>query len=218
MKFYILCLIILCSSNIFSQTTEVSDSLLEQICRTLIYTRNLPDSERLHVISEKYIIPILSQLEKSKQKDSLNYVFVRLQKTCTDFKDICDRAYPSKGDWIKVDTKPSSVLSQKYCLDFFKIENYYYLEQNGDTTYLTLKNNIWEDHFKDGTFSKLKVNWIRDCEFEIEFLESNNDLRKNFSKPGEKFRYRVLEKFKNYYKMSAEIPESHQFLTFKMHY
>ena len=62
------------------------------------------------------------------------------------------------------------------------------------------------------------MKWLTDCEFQIEFVTSNNELRKKLSKPGDKYRYQVLEKSDGYYFMSAEVVDVNQFMTFKLYY
>ncbi len=74
------------------------------------------------------------------------------------------------------------------------------------------------DLFKDGTYSKLKFEWLGDCEFELEFIESNNESRKSFSKPGDKYIYQILDKKAKYYLMSAWIPGMSYFLKFKIYF
>lgn len=125
---------------------------------------------------------------------------------------------PPKGDWETVDEKPNSVVNKKVCRKFIDHINYTYLEANGDTVKLQIENGFWVDHFKDGTYSKLKLNWITDCEFEIEFIESNNKLRKGFSKPGDKYRYQVINKKDNYYEMSVEILGTGRHVKLKLYF
>jgi len=70
----------------------------------------------------------------------------------------------------------------------------------------------------DGTYSKLRFEWVSACEFEIEFLESNNRIRKNFSKPGDKYRYQIVDSKDGYYDMSVEIVGADMHSLFRMYY
>ena len=84
---------------------------------------------------------------------------------------------------------------------------------------ITIENNIWQDHFIDGTYSSLKFKWISECEFEIEFVKSNNELRKNFSKAGDKYRYQILAQGAGFYEMFVEVVGSTGHLaSFKLYY
>ena len=214
--FFISFLII--SYSVFSQTDVMNDSLINKICNTLTLNRNLADSIRFKEISQKHIYPILIKLDTSKQNDAFQFIAARLQRNCSEFKLMCERMYPDKGGWIHLNKKPISALDKKTCEDFIKIGKYYYLEANGDTTHLIIKNSTWEDHFLDGTYSKLKFYWTGDCQFEIEFIESNNETRKNYSRPGDKYKYQVLEKNDGYYKLSVEGVWTNEFYTFKVYY
>ena len=123
----------------------------------------------------------------------------------------------SNNNWEAVNTKPTTRLNKRSCEDFLKYKKYKYLEPEGDTVNLTIENGYWVEHFKDKTFSKLKFYWINDCEFEIEFVESNNKIRKAASKPGDKYKYQILDKKQNFYDMSVEIPETKVFAVFKLY-
>jgi hypothetical protein len=206
------------SCRVFSQTDAINDSLINEICKTLNSDKNLADSARFREISQKHIYPVVIKIDTSKRGDAFKFISARLQRNCNEFKLMIERMYPNKGDWVHEDKKPISSLDKEICKDFIQIGKYYYLEANGDTVHLTIENNIWEDHFLDGTYSKLKFYWTGDCEFEIEFVDSNNETRKNFSRPGDKYKYQILEKDNGYYKLSVESVGTSEFYTFKVYY
>ena len=52
-----------------------------------------------------------------------------------------------------------------------------------------ITENSWKETFEDGTISLLSFHKTSNCEFELEFIESNNELRKNFSVTGDKYQY-----------------------------
>jgi hypothetical protein len=219
MKFMFFFLVFLIISHFsFSQMSKVNDSLLNEICNTLLSNRDLADTIRLEEIKSKHISPVIDGIEKPNQKDAANFIAIHLLRNCKEFRDISMRLYPNKEELAGVNEKPISALDKMDCQDFIKIGKYYYIEATGDTVHLTIENNIWEDHFLDGTYSKLKFVWVNDCEFEIEFIESNNPSRKSFSRPGDKYRYQILQKGDGNYQLSVEIVGTDQFFKFKMYY
>lgn len=201
-----------------AQMNKITDSLLTEICKTLNENKGLNDTVRLKEVSDKHLAPVLNLVEPSKQTYAFDFIHYRLQRNCKEYKDILDRMNPSKGDWEKIDTKPVSLLKRKTCQDFLSRENYRYVESNGDTVHVTLKKGIWTDRFPDGTYSQLKFRWVNDCEYEIEYLESNNTVRKNFSMPGDKYRYVLIEENEHFYKISAEIVGTGQFMLFHLYF
>jgi len=211
---------VLFSLTSIAQNAHISDSTLNEVCKTLVTKENklLPDSDRVRQVIAKHLSPILLTLNESEQTAAITYTFYRLQRNCKEFKSILDQATPNKGDWVSLNKKPKSTLTKKDFDKFLKIGNYSYLEHSGDTVHISLTTTTWEDHFKDGTYSMLTLHWIKNAEFQIEFMESNNEIRKNFSKPGDKYRYQLLEKHSDYYLMSLEIPGKSQFMTFKLYY
>ena len=200
------------------QSTQSYDSLISKMCQTLGANKNETDTVKLKLIATQHLWPYLEKFDTAKAHEISNDIFVRAQRQCKDFGEIIFRLIPKKSDWERVDKKPISHLVKSVCRDFQKLKNYSYLETNGDTAHITIEDGFWIDHFNDSTFSKLKMQWLSDCEFQIEFVSSNNQIRKRLSKPGDKYRYQVLEKSDGYYFMSAEVVGVNQFMTFKLYY
>lgn len=97
---------------------------------------------------------------------------------------------------------------------FFNHNNYYYLEPTGDKVILEIKDGYWKDNFVDNTYSKLKLIENSNCEFQIQFIESNNSLRMKFSKVGDLYRYQILNYSDNKYEMSGKVPNQDQYYKF----
>ncbi|MVM36499.1 hypothetical protein GO730_00565 [Spirosoma sp. HMF3257] len=203
---------------VLCQTDKIDDSFFVEVCNTLIDNQGRPDNLRIDEINKQHIIPLVKKYRKYEQQDMLYFIVARLQRNCPEYQQIMNRKYKSKGDFIQVDKKPTSILDKEACKSFLERGKYYYYEDDGEIAQLTLDKGFWEDHFKDGTYSKLKLSWIGDCEFEIEFIESNNKLRKNISRPGDKYRYQILSKDNSSYILSLEIPGNNEFHTFKLYY
>ena len=214
-------ILLLCLMNCnpsLSQKENQIDSLVNEICKTINSNQQLNDDEIVAQIYVKHVNPFLSK-SLSNNKDSLNLVIeLRLERNCIEYSKIAHRNGEKKGNWIQLETKPNIELNDKTCKNFFKNYSYKYLEPNGDIVELEIKDNYWIDHFKDGTYSKLNLIKISSCEFDIEFIESNNELRKNFSKEGDTFRYQILSHGKGFYKLSVQIPGQDLFYTFKLYY
>jgi hypothetical protein len=206
------------TSMAVGQTVEQRDSIVNEICKTIVEHASKPDSIRVQIAYETHLFPVMEGLTDQQMRELASNIFYRLQRNCVEFKKILEARDPPRGDWSVVDKKPVSKLDQEGCRSFLEHEKYAYLESTGDTVVLHIENGYWTDRFKNGTYSKLKFNWIGDCEFEIEFVESNNYIRKNLSKPGDKYRYQILDKKDGYYDMSAQIPGIERFMLFKVYY
>lgn len=188
------------------------------MCKVIQETKEEPDTLRILAAYEKHLYPFLSKFSKEEAEDIGTNIFYRFQRNCNEFKRILDKLNPLKGDWVTVAEKPQTTLDKIHCINFLEHKDLSYLEFNGDTVKLRLDNGYWIDTFKDGTYSKLAFHWVNECEFDIEFIESNNVTRKNFSKRGDKYRYQVLSKNAYYYDMSVEIVGKNSFALFRIYY
>lgn len=146
-------------------------------------------------------------MKKPNVKKVAQQVYYRLQRNCVEFRNILDRLEPPKEGVVRKTTKPVSKLTKKELQEFKSQIKFKYFEVNGDTTFVTMQNDLWIDEFADKTYSKLNCKWINETEFELTFIESNNEMRSNFSFEGDKFMYYLISKEKDYYLMSVKIPD-----------
>jgi hypothetical protein len=211
-------LFLLFSLKTVGQSTASNDSLIAVMCKTLAANKAAVDSEKIKLVVTKHLNPYLQKFEDAKVEEVSDAIFIRAQRQCKDFADLIFRLTPKQSDWQMVDKKPVSKMQKKDCVELLKHKKLFYLEANGDTVNLSIENGFWIDHFKDSTSSTLKFRQLTNCEFEIEFVKSNNSIRQKLSNPGDKYRYQILEKLEGSYLMSAEIVGGNQFMTFKIYY
>jgi hypothetical protein len=200
-----------------SQTQTQKDSLIDVMCKAIIPTVNETDTQRVKLVFEQHLVPFIAEFPQDKSDEIWISVFYRFQHRCSEFKKILDRLDPPQGDWKTVSERPVIGINKIDCRKILDHPNLTYLESTGDTVRLTIKGGNWIDNFKDGTYSRLSFHWLNDCEFEIRFIESNNEVRKNFSKQGDKYKYQILNKGDGYYDISVEFPAG-IFNLFKIYY
>ncbi|WP_374442704.1 hypothetical protein [Epilithonimonas sp.] len=202
----------------FSQNKSV-DELTDEMCVSFNINKNLSDSLRLLILNEKFILPYLNQFDESEKESLSNQLYFRFQKNCKAFVDYLYQIDPpKKDDWIKLDSPPEIKITDKELTFLKRTKKFYYYEWEGEKTKVTTTDKYWIEQFSDKTYSKLKLIWLTSNSFQLEFIESNNNGRKNFSKPGDKYLYEVVSKEKDYFWVLAKIPEQPQLLMFKLFY
>lgn len=214
----ILLILVLISSISYGQTQTQIDSISSEICKSIITNSQSSDSLKVTLAYRNVLDPFMLMYPEELRDQIWSNIYFRLQRNCTEYLEILVRGQSSIGDWEILDKLPDASKDKRLCKEFFKQKHFYYLETNGDTVRLTIENGYWTDTFKDETYSKLKVYPLDDCRFEIEFVESDNHMRKNFSNPGDRYRYQILDRGKNYYYMSLELSEVKQYTAFKLYY
>ncbi len=188
------------------------------MCKTLRDNSTLDDSMKVNIVLKKHFFSYINTFADSLKKEEINQIDIRFQRQCKEYGELIDRNNIQKGDWQRTDRKPEIKMDIEVCNNFLNHKNYYYLSSDGDTIRLTIDKGFWIDRFKDGTYSKLSFHWTNNCEFEIQFIISDNYGRKYFSKPGDKYKYQIVEEKSSYYIMSAEIVGTNQYMTFKLYY
>ncbi|MGE5108540.1 MAG: hypothetical protein ACM3H8_13395 [Sphingobacteriales bacterium] len=197
------------------------DLLVTKICNSFQDDNIIePDSIKVIRIFKKHLDPYLQGVSQDSAEALTTFVYYRLQRECLVFKDISDRLGDGlkKSDWRGVDIEPESEINEEGYNTFFKFKEFKYLEPNGDTSTVHITDSTWVDHFIDGTYSRLSLSKINQNEFVITFIESNNRIRKNFSKPGERYRYKILKRDKNNYLMFVQAVGSQIKSLFKLYY
>lgn len=200
------------------QTEFQKDSLISEICKTINATQKLPDSIRVQNAFQMHLFPYANRLDESDREDFRLDVFYRLHRSCSEFYKIQYRLTKTNRDITAVDKIPQSKLSKKECGEFLNHKQFFSIESSGDTSNSVVMDGIWVQTFKDNTVSKLKFRWLSDCEFELEFIEATNAPRARFSKRGERYIYKILDKEETFYLMSVEIVGNDSQLTFNLYY
>lgn len=218
MKKILIILIIGISNSTFSQSITEIDSVSNSMCDYLKKMEIKNDTLKINTLYEKQLYPYLGKFEQSKTQKVGQQVYYRLQRNCVEFRNLLDRLEPPKEAVTRITEKPKPEISKKQIKEFKKQKAFYYFEVAGDTTRVLMANGKWTDSFSDKTFSKLTYNWINETEFELVFIESNNETRSNFSIKGDIFIYQVLSKEDGFYSMSVNIPGQKTFEKFKMYY
>lgn len=194
-KYFILLVFSLLTPTLYSQTDDDVDILTHEICRTMNGLQG-GDTIRVRMAYERHVPTFL---EKHKPKESQleelwHKIFIRLQKNCNEFQKILLRSESEKSDWEILNQKPVRTISDDVCRNFINHKNLSYREGSGSKTVVRCEDGYWIETFPDGTYSKLHFRWLNDCEFELEFIESNNYLRKDLSRAGDRYRYGIFEK------------------------
>ncbi len=218
MKNIILLILIGYSSLTFSQTIKQIDSVSFAMCDYLKQLEIPNDTLKLRTLYTDQFYPYLANSDSTVVDKVGQQLYYRLQRNCVDFRDLLDGIFPPKEASVRMTEKPTSEISRKDLKAFKKQENFYYFEVSGDTTQATMKDGFWIDSFADGTYSKLTYHWTDNTEFEMIFVESNNESRSNFSVKDDKLTYQVLAKEDDYYLMSVNIPGQATYEKFKVYY
>lgn len=219
MKYILLVFAFFISIYSFSQTIVQIDSIANVMCSNLIkYNEIKNDTLKLNTLYEKELYPYLGTLKESKVETIGQRIYYRLQRNCVEFRELLDRLDPPNEETKRMVEKPKSNISKKDLMDFKKTKDFTYSEVDGSITSVHIGNDLWIDNFSDGTYSKLTYNWINEYEFELIFIESNNETRANFSIEGDKLIYSILDKQKSYYVMSVNIFGQQIYEEFKLYF
>lgn len=218
MKKILIILLIITSNITFSQTIKEVDSVSNVMCDYLKTLEIENDTLKIRTLYEEQLYPYLGKIEQTQIEKVGQQVYYRLQRNCVEFRNLLDRLDPPKEAVTRLTEKPKSEISKKEMKKFKKQHKFYYYEADGETTNVIMKDGKWTDSFSDNTFSKLTYNWISQNEFELVFIESNNETRSNLSVEGDKYVYQVLSKEKGFYLLTLNIPGQETFEKFKLYY
>lgn len=168
----------------------------------------------------EHLAPQLKGLSSDSANALYDYVTIRLQRDCVPFMQMASRMSKAKyvSDWEIIAEEPESKISGDDYASFFRTGRFTYLESDGNTAGVVLTDSTWEDHLADSTYSRLSLKKLREAEFVITFIESNNRARMAMSKPGDQYRYKILEKHPNYFYMYVQPVGSKVKSVFKLYY
>ncbi|UKB83360.1 hypothetical protein LF887_20465 [Chryseobacterium sp. MEBOG06] len=209
MRNSILIIALLLSTFLYPQNhSDTADQMIDKMCSDLKQTEDLSDSLRIESINNKFILPYLTQFSDSERQDKIDHLYFRFQKRCQYFRDYLQKTDPVKSDnWVRLNVRPNITISESEINKFKNNSEFYYLEYDGDKkTIVKTDNTFWIETFPNGTNSKLYYKWIGKNKFELEFIESNNNIKKNFSKKEDRYIYEIINKENNFYWILLEAP------------
>lgn len=197
-----------CSAFLYPKNlSDTTDQLIDKMCLDLKDNESLNDSLKLESINQKFILPYLAQFTDSERQDKFDQIYFRLQNRCQSFRDYLQKNDPPKtDDWVRLNEHPAITVSENEINLFKKNTTFHYFEYGGEKTTVQTDKSFWKESFADGSYSKLFYKWIGKNRFELEFIESNNNGRKNFSKKGDRYMYQIINKEDNFYWILVESP------------
>ena len=219
MKNLLLLFFIVCTPILYSQTVEEIDAAAAETCtylETLDYIES--DEIKLDILYRNNFSAFLEKLPEEKIEEAERKLYYRLQRNCVAFQQLLQKLEPHVDDAKIVAEKPKITISKKELKAFKKTEDFSYFEASGERTMVKIKDGYWQDHFTDNTYSKLFFKWIGTYDFELEFIESDNETRSNMSIPGDTYQYSIIEKKEGFYIISVTMEGQDMYQIFKMYY
>lgn len=198
--FFLCFTIFIGNTTVSAQNIKEIDSLSVEMCNTLSKKSDLSGEKKIEATFQKHLVEYFQKINVSTQAeaDSISTrIFFRLQKNCTAFTELLGALEENKSDWVKLTEKPISKIAKKDFTSFAKGGQFFYKEYDGTTVSVVVTKNSWTETFADGTTSKLTFVPKDNNEFELIFIESNNETRKNFSVKGDKYKYGIYDKNKD---------------------
>lgn len=200
-----------------AQTIEEIDSVCENMCEYLNSLEGKSDTVKLNTLYRDRLYPYLDKFEKSEVDDISQNIYYRLQRNCREFGSLLSRIYPPKSDIPQASEKPKSIATTEQVEKFKELKSLYYLELSGKKTNVELNKKKWVEFFPDGSYSKLKLRWINEREFQLIFKKSNNESRGNMSVKGDIYVYQIMSKEDDYYYVSGNVPGQNIYNIFKFY-
>ncbi|MFV8374727.1 hypothetical protein [Flavobacterium sp. LB1P71] len=190
--FFLIIIISFLSNSLSAQTIQQIDSVATKMCESLSGLKNIKDDVQVTMVFQKHLPDFYRRFNIQSQNiaDSISdKIYYRIQRNCSAFLDLLNKLEENKSDWHKLSQKPKSLISKINCNTVLKGGNYYYKEYDGKIVNVLVNSNTWTETFEDNTKSNLVIHPKENCEFELEFVESNNETRKNFSVKGDIYNY-----------------------------
>lgn len=184
------------SYNLSAQ--DIIDKLTRKLCKC-IEKQEVKNVNEMGPCFEDLLISNFKEIKEQYKTETIddidmeevgNKVGVKIIKECPYVLDNFPSGVVSNQE--KVDKQPDLKC------DDLKNGDFYYLTKRPevgilDTTFVTISNDMFLERMKKGrTYSLLNLKWKDNCEFDLTFKESNDPIKKEFSKPGDVYEYEIL--------------------------
>jgi len=218
MKKLITIFIIFQSCSIFAQNKQEIDSLVSVLCHSFNSLDGYSDSFKEEYFISHHLKPTALAYDELEYEFAISSLYYRLQRNCLEFKELLDRNHGLKKMVNRLSNEPETELTTSQLDSFALIKQFYYLENSGDTTKVSIKDSTWLDSFSNGTHSICIHHWIDQSKFSLEFQSSTNESRKYTNYKGDVFEYKVINAEANYYNVSWHIPGTSYYEIHRFYY
>lgn len=208
MKNTFLTLSFLASALIFGQEhTDDTEKLLDDMCIEFTQTAHLSDDERFYDPILKYLIPHRLKFKEEEWEAEVERIFQRYKEKCDSFRQfLIDTENNTYDNYKILAERPTANISKKDLAAFKKQQHFYYFDNaTNEKVSVEITKNHWTEHFANGTHSKTYFRWISNNQFELEFIESDNFVKDNLNKKGDKYYYEILSKENDFYWILTEV-------------
>lgn len=203
----------------YAQSIEKIDAVAKQWCKEIYETDPFAAPEqRLRTAFMKAVVPFLLRYDDSLHEQISQKVHYRIQRAgCKIFFTLADKIDEHVGSIKHLDKKPKSTLTKTELNDFKKTKYFYYIEDvDGTKSKVVIKNNSWTSFFADGSFSKYKLKWLKNNEFEIYYWGGTNIPRSEINIKGDSYRYLIVEKQKDHFLLIEYVKGRDWFSQFRL--
>ena len=205
MKRILLIILIFSIYNVYGQKSKQQDSISLIIC-------NRVDKERVKTY-ENVIKIFFEEAQKYYQEFPENYSEENYKNWSLLFGDNCLRiaeilvnyANTNLKTKLEVSDKISvSKLTEEKCNKIFEKFEGNYIDYDGSVVKFYSDSKIYQEIFKDGTFSKLYFKNKGNCNFSLTFIETNNAIKKKVNELIDisKVQYQIIDETEKHYMMS----------------
>ncbi|MBK0403158.1 hypothetical protein I5M27_09190 [Adhaeribacter sp. BT258] len=185
---------------LFSPVMGQRLTISSKYCQCLEADANA-DAAKLNNCFEKILAAEFRKIRNEHEKLELAAIIESdLQKTCAAYVRLHDKRNPPRGDWEIIKMNPRSCLPKDACKQLASHRKLYYLEDNGDTTWVNLANGTWKETVgKKKHLSLLTFKPKNNGEFVLIFQGSTSPGINQNSAPGDQYKYRLVNKTPTYY-------------------
>ena len=204
-KIYLTLIVLLFSVKITAQ--DLPKILSEKIC-SCIENEKIVEREEIGSCFNKVIGNNIENITKYYKVDSADDVDVNklAAEVSINLSKNCDYLNNNLRN-PKSEFQNDFIPEENIDCNRLKSGEFYYIIENvvtkkNDTTYITIRDKMFLERMENGKkYSLLDINWVTDCQFELIFKNSNDPMKNNFSKEGDKYLYDIVSSTSNSFVM-----------------
>ena len=220
MRFYLLIILSFIQISTFSQTIVEIDSVSKILCSNFNEHKSTEGHVlRINELTNNHINPYLNSVGKENANRVGHILYYRLQINCPAITELLDKLVSSGQHQMEGSlNKPESNISSDDLAQFKRSENLYFIEANGDTTFVKIGGGFWKSLSKNNTTSIFTYKWTGFNEFVLTVIENENLGISNLDMPGDKFLYSVISKENKYFVLRKSILSRKRYETIKIYF
>lgn len=220
MRKLFLIIIFLYAGSVHSQTAKKPAALIDTMCSVFTnHSLQLTDMAKAKIIHSKYIIPYIKRFAPDKQamNNARKTISLGFFTSCDEFLQFFLKVY-TYPTLREATNMPKANISAEELNYFHQHNAFHYTDVKDCTGEIIVTNDNWLNISAEKGYTKCKINWLQNDQFELKYLASSNPVIDLIRPKGDSRYFKIIDKKADHFVIATHLPHEPNLYLFNLYF